>query len=79
MSNEILVTMTYVGMLRRSPEQGGFDFWVGYLDSGNSELALIDGFLNSQEYANRFLAFLDWGRYYVVNARTSFTHRGSLR
>jgi len=54
MSHEVLVTMTYVGMLRRSPEQGGFEFWVGYLDGGNSELSLIDEFLNSQEYANRF-------------------------
>jgi len=51
---EVFVTMMYVGMLRRSPKQGGFDFWVGYLDSGNSELSLIDGFLNSQEYRNRF-------------------------
>jgi hypothetical protein len=53
-SYEVFVTMMYVGMLRRSPEQGGFDFWVDYLDSGNSGLALIDGFLNSQEYASRF-------------------------
>ena len=55
-SNEVFVTMMYVGMLRRSPDEGGFDFWVNYLDSGGSGLALIDGFLNSQEYANRFLA-----------------------
>jgi S-formylglutathione hydrolase FrmB len=52
-SNEVFVTMMYIGMLRRSPEQGGFDFWVNQLDSGGSGLALIDGFLNSQEYANR--------------------------
>ncbi len=51
---EVFVTMMFVGMLRRSPKQEGFDFWVGYLDSGNSELSLIDGFLNSQEYRNRF-------------------------
>lgn len=51
---EVFVTMMYVGILRRSPEQGGFDFWVWYLDSGNSELSLIDGFINSQEYGNRF-------------------------
>jgi Domain of unknown function (DUF4214) len=79
--SEILVTMTYVGMLRRSPEQGGFDYWVGYLDSGNSELALIDGFLNSQEYANRFLAFLDWGRYYdliEISAETTRTFAFTL-
>jgi len=52
-SHEVFVTMMYVGMLRRSPEQDGFDFWVNYLDSGNSGLALIDGFLNSLEYADR--------------------------
>ena len=53
-SNEVFVTMMYVGMLRRSPEEGGFSYWVNYLYSGNSGLALIDGFLNSTEYANRF-------------------------
>ncbi len=80
-AHEVFVTMTYVGMLRRSPEQGGFDFWVGYLDSGNSELVLIDGFLNSQEYANRFLEFLDWGRYYdliEVSAETTRTFAFTL-
>ena len=53
-SNEVFVTMMYVGMLRRSPEEEGFSYWVNYLDSGNSGLAFIDGFLNSQEYADRF-------------------------
>ena len=51
---EVFVTMMYVGMLQRSPAQAGFDYWVGYLDSGNSEYSMIDVFLNSQEYANRF-------------------------
>jgi hypothetical protein len=53
-SHEVFVTMMYVVMLRRSPEEGGSDFWMNYLDSGNSGLGLIDGFLHSQEYANRF-------------------------
>jgi hypothetical protein len=53
-SHEVFVTMMYIGMLRRSPEEGGFNFWVNYLDSGNSGLALTDGILNSQEYADRF-------------------------
>jgi hypothetical protein len=51
----VYVTMMYVGMLRRAPEQQGFDFWVGYRNAGNSGLALIDAFLGSQEYRNRFL------------------------
>ena len=53
-SHEVYVTMMYMGMLRRGPEEDGFNFWVDYLDIGNSGLALIDGFLYSQEYANRF-------------------------
>jgi len=48
------VTMMYIGMLRRSPEEEEFNSWVDYLDRVNSGLTLIDGFLNSQEYADRF-------------------------
>jgi len=54
LSKEAFVTMMYVGMLRRSPEQEGFNYSVNYLDSGGSGLALIHGFLNSTEYASRF-------------------------
>jgi uncharacterized repeat protein (TIGR01451 family) len=53
--NKVYVTMIYVGMLRRAPEQGGFDFWVNQLDSGASGLNLIQGFLGAPEYHNRFL------------------------
>jgi len=44
--------------LRRGPEEDGFNFWVNAMDAnvGNPEieLELINGFLNSAEYANRF-------------------------
>ena len=53
--NKVYVTMTYVGMLRRSPDQAGFDNWVAALDSGASGLQIIQGFLGSLEYHNRFL------------------------
>ena len=53
-NNKVYVTMMYIGMLRRAPEEEGFNFWVSYLDSGNSGLALINGFLYSQEYSARF-------------------------
>jgi hypothetical protein len=53
--NDVYVTMMYVGMLRRSPDTGGFAFWTNYLDTGNSGLALINGFLTAPEYRNRFL------------------------
>jgi hypothetical protein len=54
-ASEVYVTMMYMGMLRRGPEAGGFAFWVGYRDAGNSGLALINGFLASPEYRSRFL------------------------
>lgn len=54
MGSEVYVTMTYIGLLQRSPEPGGYSYWVGQMDGGSSGLALIDGFLYSQEYHNRF-------------------------
>jgi len=55
MANQIYVTMTYIGLLRRSPDQGGFTYWVGVMDDGGSGLDLIEGFLTSNEYAARFI------------------------
>ncbi|MCM2266003.1 MAG: DUF4214 domain-containing protein, partial [Desulfuromonadales bacterium] len=54
MSSEVYVTMTYVGLLQRSPDQGGYNYWVGRMDTGSPGLTLIDGFLSSQEYQARF-------------------------
>ena len=53
--SETYVTMMYVGMLKRAPDSGGFNFWVNYLDQGNSGQALINNFLVALEYHNRFL------------------------
>ncbi|MCM2264161.1 MAG: DUF4214 domain-containing protein, partial [Desulfuromonadales bacterium] len=52
--NPVYVTMTYVGLLRRTPELDGFNYWVGIMDQGATGLALIDGFLYSSEYEGRF-------------------------
>jgi hypothetical protein len=43
------VVMAYIGMLRRSPDQGGFDYW-----RQQSIVVLVDGMLKSAEYAARF-------------------------
>ena len=53
--NEVYVTQVYIGMLRRSPDQSGFGFWLGRLDGGESGLSLISSFLGSSEYRNRFM------------------------
>jgi hypothetical protein len=52
--DSVYVTMIYVGMLRRAPDQGGFDYWVGQKRAG-SGIALIDSFLASTEYQKRFM------------------------
>ena len=51
----VYVTMAFAGMLRRAPDAAGFDFWVDYMEAGNSGVALIDGFLAAPEYRARFL------------------------
>jgi serine protease len=52
--NKVYVTMVYMGLLRRSPDPDGFAYWVGRMNSGDSGQILIEGFLNSAEYAARF-------------------------
>ena len=47
--------MMYVGMLRRAPEQAGFDGWLVLLNGGTSQLVMTQSFLDAPEYHNRFL------------------------
>jgi Subtilase family/Domain of unknown function (DUF4214)/Putative binding domain, N-terminal/Bacterial TSP3 repeat len=54
-NNKVFTVMIYVAMLRRAPEQAGFDNWVGYLNNGNSRQMMINDFLAATEYRNRFL------------------------
>jgi uncharacterized delta-60 repeat protein len=52
--SEVLVAMLYAGMLRREPDAAGFEFWTGYIDSGESPNLLIRNFRESSEYEERF-------------------------
>ncbi|MEJ7618100.1 MAG: Calx-beta domain-containing protein, partial [Pyrinomonadaceae bacterium] len=53
--NEAFVAMQYFGYLRRDPEPGGFAAWLNVINTTpNGERIMIDGFLNSVEYRNRF-------------------------
>ena len=51
--NQIRVIAFYYGMLKRAPDQGGFDYWVGKLNNGELPNELIDGFIISPEYQGR--------------------------
>ncbi len=53
--NRVLVNGTYFSMLRRSPDQGGFDAYLGALNQGQSLQTVIGAFYGSQEYRDRFL------------------------
>jgi uncharacterized protein (DUF1501 family) len=48
------VAMTYVGMMRREPDTGGFDYWVAHVRAGVSIGELIKLFFLSDEYKKRF-------------------------
>lgn len=54
-SAEVFVISIYVGMLRRAPDQGGYDFWRNSIRAGTSGDGLINAFLTSGEYRARFL------------------------
>ena len=52
--NRLDVSLLYFDLLRRDPDPGGFSAWVGALNSGVPFASVIDGFLMSSEYQDRF-------------------------
>lgn len=53
-ASEVFTTMAYVGLLRRSPDGGGFSYWVGQLDARRPLVDLLGSMLGSAEYRSRF-------------------------
>ena len=51
---QIVVRSLYRGLLQREPDPGGNDFWTGYYADTGSLVSMIDGFLTSNEYGDRF-------------------------
>lgn len=57
--NESFVVMEYFGYLRRDPEEGGFDFWLGKVNERplrdiDIQHAMACSFITSAEYQTRF-------------------------
>ena len=46
------MTMVYLGMLGRSPDSGGWSYWVGQARTRSTD-ALVTSFQRSSEYARR--------------------------
>ena len=54
-ANSVLVTMVYMGMLRREPDAAGYAYWLSEANAGRGGvLRLINSLLISKEYAARF-------------------------
>jgi Domain of unknown function (DUF4214) len=53
--NSAFVLMQYFGYLRRDPDQGGYNFWLGVLNGQpNNFGGMVCSFLTSAEYQLRF-------------------------
>ena len=51
--NEAFVVEAYFGYLRRDPD-ASFQAWIQILNQNNDRRALVSGFVNSNEYVQRF-------------------------
>ena len=56
-TNEDFVTILYRTFFNRNPEQAGFEAWVNALNNGASKEEVIEGFINSTEWANLCLTY----------------------
>ena len=50
LTNKEYVRRIYKVMLDREPDQSGWNYWTGRLDSGSSPTAVIAGFIDSNEF-----------------------------
>ena len=54
-TNGAFVAMQYYGYLRRTPETGGYNAWLNYLNAHPGDFrTMVNGFMNSTEYRLRF-------------------------
>ena len=53
LDNKEFVTRLYKTFMDRDPEEGGFNFWVGYLDDGGSREGCVLGFTRSGEFVDK--------------------------
>ena len=54
--NRAFVLMQYFGYLRRNPDDGGYNFWLGIVNNPSvaSYRSMVCAFLTSAEYQQRF-------------------------
>ena len=52
---KLSVALDYLGLLGRTAEQAGFDYWVCQQDTVMPEITVVGGFIASTEFHDRFL------------------------
>lgn len=51
-SNEEFLRLVYKTVLGREPDAGGFDYWMGYMRQGYTQLYILNQFVLSAEFAD---------------------------
>ncbi len=52
LNNDEFLTVMYKAFFDRSPDPGGYENWMGLLNSGSSREFVFSNFVNSEEFAN---------------------------
>ncbi|WP_050411716.1 DUF4214 domain-containing protein [Massilia sp. NR 4-1] len=65
-SNEAFLNQLYLNALHRQPDQGGFNFWLGVLDSGISRESVLLGFADSPENHAQVIGSIQNGIEYIA-------------
>ncbi|MCD2515334.1 DUF4347 domain-containing protein [Massilia sp. G4R7] len=55
MDGTVTVALAYTGLLGRTPDSAGFDFWMDKIEHGVSQEAVIGAFIGVPEFHDRFL------------------------
>jgi hypothetical protein len=73
------ISMLYFGYLRRNPENGGFEFWMQRLiDTNHDYRSLVEAFLRSDEYQDRFAAARACGNIEFAGRPSEYGLTGAL-
>ena len=50
LSNEEYITILYAALMGRQPDEGGLNFWLGYMKNGISRKGILHRFISAPEY-----------------------------
>ncbi len=54
LEGDVTTTLVYLGMLQRTPEPGGLEYWSNLIETGTPIRTLVGAFFDQPEWRNRF-------------------------